>query len=136
MTQPDQSTPRTDHWNIELPRVDITPNKAAGIIILISRMIEDKLGEFDKLNEAAAEAKVEAEVTFAKAYMEAAPRPVEERRQIAMLAAADARFASDLAERKVKACSKALDKLHGDSDSARTISATARDEMKSLGGQP
>jgi hypothetical protein len=126
----------TDHWDMEHPRVDITPNKAAGIIIHISRMIGDKVEEFEKLNEAAAQAKKTAEVCFAEAYLGAAPRPLEERRQIAMLAAADARFDADVADRLVKACSKALDKLHADMDSARTISATARDEMKSLGGQP
>jgi hypothetical protein len=115
------------------PQVDITPNKAAGIIIHISRLIEAKLREFDQLNEVAAQTKKEAEVVFARAFLEST-RPMDERRQIAMLAAADARFAADAAERQVKACSKALYKLSGDMDSARTISATARDEMKSLGG--
>lgn len=126
----------TDHWDMDYPRVDITPNTAAGIIIHISRLIKDKIKEFEKLNDEAAKAKKTAEVTFARAYLEAAPRPLEERRQIAMLAAADARFDADAAERKVKACDKALRALSDDQDSARTISATARDEMKSLGGQP
>lgn len=123
----------TDHWEMDLPRVDITPNKAAGIIIQISRMIDAKLTEFEQLNAVSADAKKQAEVVFAKAYLMAEGHPVEERRQLAMLAAADARFDADVAERQVKACSKALDKLHGDMDSARTISATARDELKTLG---
>lgn len=126
----------TDHWDMEHPQVDITPNTAAGIIIHVSRLTKAKIKEFEKLNDEAAEAKKNAEVTFAKAYLEAEMRPQEERRQIAMLAAADARFDADVAERKVKACVKALDSLSEDSDAARTISATARDEMKSLGGQP
>jgi hypothetical protein len=126
----------TDHWDMEHPHVDITPNTAAGIIIHISRLIRAKVAEFKDLNEVAAKAKKTAEVEFARAYLNAAPRPLEERRQIAMLAASSARFDADVAERLVKACSKALDSLSADLDSARTISATARDEMKSLGGTP
>lgn len=126
----------TDHWDMEYPRVDITPNTAAGIIIHISRLHKAKIKEFEKLNDESAEAKKKAEVVFARAFLEAEHRPMDERRQIALLAAADARFDADVAERKVKACEKALWALSDDQDSARTISATARDEMKSLGGQP
>lgn len=126
----------TDHWEMDHPQVDITPNKAAGIIIHISRLIKDKIKEFEQLNDDAAKAKKEAEVVFARAFLEADHRPMDERRQIAMLAAADARFNADVAERKVKACDKALKALSDDQDAARTISATARDEMRSLGGQP
>jgi hypothetical protein len=126
----------TDHWDMPYPRVDITPNTAAGIIIHISRLTKAKIEEFEKLNDEAAKAKKNAEVVFARAFLEAEHRPMDERRQIAILAAADARFDADAAERKVKACEKALWSLSDDSDSARTISATAREEMKSLGGQP
>ncbi|GGK62138.1 hypothetical protein Sme01_04110 [Sphaerisporangium melleum] len=126
----------TDHWDMDHPQVDITPNKAAGIIIHISRMIKDKIDEYERLNNEAAEATKTAEVTFAEAFLKAEHRPMDERRQIAMLAAADARFNANVAERKVKACDKALKALSDDQDAARTISATARDEMKSLGGHP
>lgn len=119
----------TDHWDMDHPQVDITPNKAAGIIIHVSRLIKTKIEEFEELNDESAKAKKKAEVTFARAYL-GAVGPQEEKRQIAMLAAADARFDADVAERKVKACAKALDSLSEDLDAARTISATARDEMK------
>jgi hypothetical protein len=126
----------TDHWGAEYPQVDITPNTAAAIIIHISRLHKEKIKEFERLNDEAAKAKKNAEVAFAEAFLRAESRPMDERRQIALLAAADARFDADVAERKVKACDKALWSLSDDQDSARTISATARDEMKSLGGQP
>jgi hypothetical protein len=126
----------TDHWGAEYPQVDITPNTAAAIIIHISRLHKEKIKEFERLNDEAAKAKKNAEVAFAEAFLRAESRPMDERRQIALLAAADARFDADVAERQVKACDKALWSLSDDQDSARTISATARDEMKSLGGQP
>lgn len=126
----------TDHWDADYPQVDITPNTAAAIIIHISRLQKAKIKEFEELNEAAALAKKNAEVVYARAFLGAEHRPMDERRQIGLLAAADARFDADVAERQVKACDKALWSLSDDQDSARTISATARDEMKSLGGQP
>lgn len=126
----------SDHWDEEYPSVDITPNTAAAIIINISRLQKAKLEEFEQLNDASAKAKKNAEVVYAEAFLRSEGKPMDERRQIAILAAADARFDADVAERKVKACEKALWALHDDQDSARSISATARDEMKSLGGQP
>ncbi|WP_326643041.1 hypothetical protein OG884_06200 [Streptosporangium sp. NBC_01755] len=126
----------TDHWDSKLPAVDLTIGQLNGIIIAISREGRDRVEELKKLNTKAAEARANAEVVFARAFMNADGRPMDERRQIAMLAAADARYKADLADREVAALKKAIDSGRDDMEAARTISANVRDELKTLGGQP
>ncbi|MER7213542.1 MULTISPECIES: hypothetical protein [Streptosporangium] len=126
----------TDHWDSVHPAVDLSIGQVNGILIALSREGRDRIKELKALNKQAAEAKANAEVTFARAFMNAEGRPMDERRQIAMLAAADARFQADLAEREVAAFKKAIDAARDDLEVARTISANVRDELKTLGGQP
>ncbi len=126
----------TDHWDTPHPSVDLSLNQVNGILIALSREGRGRVKELERLNAKAAETRKTAEVEFARAFMRAEGRPMDERRQIAMLAAADARYNADLADREVAAFKKAMDAGRDDLEVARTISANVRDELKTLGGQP
>jgi hypothetical protein len=111
---------------------DLTPNGIAANLIQLSYELDDLVKEYRGLGEGAADAKREAEVAYAKAYMSAAGT-VEERRQAAIEAAVDARFIADLAERKVSGCREAIRAVHARIEVGRTLSATTRDEMRLAG---
>lgn len=111
---------------------DLTPQGIAVNLVQLSHDLDDLVAEYRQLGEEAANAKRDAEVAYAKAYM-TAEGTVEERRQAAIAAAVDARYKADLAERKVAACREAIRAVHARIDVGRTLSATTRDEMK-LGG--
>lgn len=111
---------------------DLTPNGIAANLIQLSYELDDLVNEYRDLGDGAAEAKREAEVAYAAAYM-AAGGTVEERKQAAIEAAVDARYTSDLAERKVSGCREAIRAIHARIEVGRTLSATTRDEMKLAG---
>ncbi len=110
----------------------LTPHGIAVDLVQLSHDLDDLVAEYRQLGEEAANAKRDAEVTYAKAYM-TAEGTVEERRQAAIEAAGEARYKADLAERRVAACREAIRAMHARIDVGRTLSATTRDEMK-LGG--
>jgi len=114
------------------PGADMTPNEIASHLIQLSGALDELVTEYRGLGDAAPEAKKKAEVAYAEAYMRA-EGTVEERRQFAILVAADERFAADLAERKVSGCREAIRAVHARIDVGRTLSATTRDEMKLAG---
>lgn len=122
----------TDPWTQPAIEVDLTPNLIASILINLSRELRALVAELKRLGRKAAQARKDAEVAFARAFMTASG-PMDERRQTAMDAAADARFKADLADREVAGCKAAIQALHADIDVARTLSATTRDELKTLG---
>ena len=121
-----------DPWTQPITQIDLTPNLIASILINLSRELRALVIEYKRLGRKAAGARKDAEVAFARAFMTASG-PMDERRQIAMDAAADARFKADLADREVASCKAAIQALHADIDVARTLSATTRDELKTLG---
>jgi hypothetical protein len=114
------------------PGADMTPNDIARGLIHLGRQLDELVREYGDLGEAAAEAKRAAEVAYAEAYMRA-EGAAETRRQAAILAAADARYDAELADRKVASCREAIRAVHARIEVGRTLSATTRDEMK-LGG--
>ena len=99
----------------------------------LTRQLDAKVTEYAQLSDAAAAARRDAEVAFARAFL-TADGPMDIRRQIAMEKAADKRFGADVAERKVAACKEAIRALHLKNDVGRTASANVRAEMTALGG--
>jgi hypothetical protein len=116
----------------DLPSADMTPNQIAAALIELGRTLDKLVKEYRDLGEAAADAKRDAELAYARAYM-AAEGTIEDRRQTAILDAADPRYLSDLAERKVSGCREAIRAVHIRIEVGRTLSATTRDEMKLAG---
>lgn len=114
----------------------MTPNEIAQALIALGRDLDALVKEYRLLGEAASAAKRAYEVAEARAYLNASG-PVEERKRIAIEQTADARFALDLAERRVLGCREAIRAVHARIEIGRTLSATTRDEMKLAGvGQP
>lgn len=105
----------------------VDPQAVINRIAKLEHAMDELVDELKRLNGEAAEAKKAAEVAFARGYLEAGG-PVEERKQQALIAAADARFAADLADRKVAGCKEALRAIHAHLDAARTIASTVRAE--------
>lgn len=111
---------------------DMTPNAIAANLIQLSYELDDLVKEYRALGDGAAEAKREAEVAYAKAYMSTSGT-VEERKQAAIEATTDQRYVADLAERKVAGCREAIRAIHARIEVGRTLSATTRDELKLAG---
>ena len=111
---------------------ELTPHGIAVNLVQLSHDLDDLVAEYRGLGEESANAKRDAEVAYAKAYM-TAEGTVEERRQAAIEAAVEARYRADLAERKVAACREAIRAVHARIEVGRTLSATTRDEMRLAG---
>lgn len=110
----------------------LTPNEIAANLISLTRDLDALVKEYKQLGAKASGAKRAAEVAYARAYLETAG-PVEERKQTALLKADEQRFQADLAEREVAGCKEALRAIHARIEVGRTLSATTRDELKTLG---
>lgn len=112
--------------------MSLTPNQIAQGLIDLTRDLDALVKEYKALGAKAAEAKRAAEISYAKAYMQTGGT-VEERRQTALQIAAEQRFQADLADREVAGCKEALRAIHARIEVGRTLSATTRDELKTLG---
>jgi hypothetical protein len=110
----------------------MTPNQISAFLIELGRTLDALVKEYRDLGDAAAEAKRDAELAYARAYM-GTEGTVEERRQAAVLATSDARYMADLMDRKVTGCREAIRAVHARIEVGRTLSATTRDEMKLSG---
>lgn len=108
---------------------ELTPNEIAKRLIVLSRQLYAKVGELRELGEVAANARRDAKVAYAQAFL-STEGPMDVRRQQAELAAAEARLRADIAEQEVSACKEALKAIHAAIDVGRTLSATTRDEMR------
>lgn len=112
--------------------MSLTPNQIAATLMQLTRDLDALVKEYKALGAKASEAKRASEVAYARAYMQS-EGPVEERKQSAILAAAEQRFQADLAEREVAGCKEAIRAIHARIEVGRTLSATTRDELKTLG---
>jgi hypothetical protein len=118
----------------------LTPVQVGRFLMGLARRLDELVDEYRALGRKAAEAKRDAAIAEAKAYIESAPGPgdpkrtVDERKAITTLGCADELFAADLAKHEVDACREALRALHARLDVGRTLSATSRAEM-AMGGQ-
>lgn len=110
----------------------LTPAQLVQRLIELERRLDELVAEYKTLSENAAEAKRDYELAYARAYMEAVG-PVEERKQATITQTSDARFAADLADRRVASCREAIRAQHAHIEVARTLSATTRDEMRLAG---
>jgi hypothetical protein len=115
--------------------VSLTPTQIANGLIELTHALDALVKEYKALGHKASEAKSAAEVAFARAYLNTGG-PVEERKQKALFEASEQRFHADLAEREVAGCKEALRAIHARIEVGRTLSATTRDELKTLGVQP
>ncbi|MFG2001756.1 hypothetical protein ACGFNU_21655 [Spirillospora sp. NPDC048911] len=111
---------------------DLTPNEIAKRLIVLGRQLYAKVAELRDLGEVVSNARKDAKVAYAKAFLEATG-PMDVRRQEAELAAADARLTLDIAEQELSACKEALKAIHAMIDVGRSLSATTRDEMRMAG---
>jgi hypothetical protein len=114
-----------------------TPTDIARWLVELGRQLDAKVSEFARLGDDAAATRRDAEVAFARAFLQS-DGPMDVRRQIAIGQAADKRFAADVAERKVAACKEAIKALHLKIDVGRTASANVRAEiaLASAGATP
>jgi hypothetical protein len=110
-----------------------SPSDIAAWLAQLTRQLDAKIGEYAQLSDEAATAHRDAEVAFARAFLNA-EGAMDARRQVAVLEAADKRFGADIAERKVAACKEAIRALHLKIDVGRTASANVRAELTALGG--
>lgn len=110
----------------------LTPNEIASNLISLTHDLDALVKEYRGLGAKAAQAKRDYEVAYARAYLGTAG-PVEERKQRAVFEAADQRFQSDVAAHEVAACKEAIRAIGSRIDVGRTLSATTRDELKTLG---
>jgi hypothetical protein len=134
------STAITEVDRAEVAQVDITeltPTEVAKRLVVLNRHLYAKVNELQALGKEAADARKRAKVAYAEAFLSAQGNPMDVRKQIAELAAADAKFEADVAEQMVSACKEALKAMHAAIDVGRSLSATSRDEMRLAGvGQP
>lgn len=107
---------------------DLTPNNIARTLMGLSRDLDDTVARFLDVERAAAEAKRDAEVAYARAYL-TCEGPVEERKQKAIEATADQRFVADLTDREVAACKEAIKALHARIEVGRTLASNVRAEV-------
>lgn len=114
------------------PSADMTPNEISAFLIQLGRTLDGLVREYRDLGDAAAEAKRDAELAYARAYLET-EGTVEERRQAAVVETSDARYMADLMDRKVAGCREAIRAVHARIEVGRTLSATTRDEAKLAG---
>lgn len=114
------------------PSADMTPNEIAAFLIQLGRSLDALVKEYRDLGDAAAEAKRDAELAYAREYMRA-EGTVEDRKQAAIEATADVRYVAELTERKVAGCREAIRAVHARIEIGRTLSATTRDEAKLAG---
>lgn len=109
-----------------------TPSDIARWLVELGRQLDAKVTEYADLGDEAAAARRDAEVAFARHFLQA-EGPMDIRRQVAIEHAADKRFAADIAERKVAACKEAIRALHLKIDVGRTASANVRAEIALAG---
>jgi|GEM_PF-2564190 len=124
----------------EQPPDTLTPAQVGRALMGLARRLDELVSEYGELGRAAAEAKRDAAIAEAKAYIASAPEPggpkrtVDERKALTTLGCADELFEADLAKAQVDHCREALRALHARLDVGRTLSATSRAEM-AMGGQ-
>lgn len=107
---------------------DLTPNAIARQLITLGRDLDQLVSRFQDVEKAAAEAKRDAEVAYARAYL-TCEGPVEERKQKAIEATANERFVADIADREVAACKEAIRALHARIEVGRTLASNVRAEV-------
>jgi hypothetical protein len=107
---------------------DLTPNGIARQLITLSRDLDETVERFRDVELAAAEAKRDAELAYARAYL-SSEGPVEERKQRAIEQSADNRFVADVADREVAACKEAIKALHARIEVGRTLASNVRAEV-------
>ena len=85
----------------------MSPNQIAAFLIQLGRQLDALVHEYRDLGDAAAEAKRDAELAYAREYMRA-EGTVEDRRQAAIQAAINERYTAELMDRKVAGCREAI----------------------------
>lgn len=102
----------------------------------LSKKLAAKTDEIAVLDEAAVRARAAHEVAYARAFL-TADGAMDVRKQRAVLDCADAKFAAELAEQKVRAAREAIRTLRDQLDVGRSIGAATRAEFAASGwGQP
>lgn len=98
----------------------------------LSRLLDKATAEAAQLDEDAVRAKAKFEVQFAHAFLRA-EGAMDQRKQVAVLAAADARLVMELAEAKHRACRERIRTLGVQIDVGRTMSAAIRSQFQAEG---
>jgi hypothetical protein len=113
---------------------ELTPREINRVMVRVQHMRHDKVAEIRELMLARDKAEAAATKAFAKAFLEAEGEPMDMRRQIAELAAADLKFAANAAMSLVRACRASMDVLADDWKTCNSAEVDGREEMKAFGG--
>lgn len=107
----------------------VTQTEIVARLAELSRLLDKATVEIAELDEAAVRAKSTYETTFARAFLQA-DGPMDARKQIAVLAAADQRLAMELAEAQHRACRERIKTLGVQIDVGRSMSAALRQQFQ------
>ena len=108
----------------------MNPNQTEIVLRLaeLSRLLDKATDDIAVLDEAAVVAKAAHQVAFARAFLQA-EGPMDARKQIAVLGAADEYLAMELAEVQHRACRERIRTLGTQIDVGRTMSAAGRSQF-------
>lgn len=113
---------------------ELSPREINRVMIRVQRLRHAKVTEIRNLMLARDKAEAAAVKAFAKAFLEAEGEPMDLRRQVAEMAAADLKFAANAAGSLVAACRKSMDVLADDWETCRSAEVDVREEMKAFPG--
>ena len=94
----------------------------------LSRLLDKATADIAQLDEEAVRVKATYQVKFAEAFLKA-EGAMDQRKQIAVLAAADENLAMEIAEAKHRACRERIRTLGVQIDVGRTMSAAVRSQF-------
>lgn len=95
----------------------------------LSLMLDRATDDYRRLDEAAVRAKAAYEVSYARVYLMGDGKPVEARKQRAVLSTADERLEWELAQAKVRAVTERIRTLRSQIEVGRSLNAAYRTEF-------
>lgn len=110
-----------------------TPNEIALRLSELSRALEDLAESLEDLEKAAVAKRHAYELAFARAFLGQESGSVDARKQTAVLAAADEKFAAETAEAVLRAARVRIGTLKTQIETGRSLNALMRSEMALAG---
>jgi phage shock protein A len=98
----------------------------------LSRMLDAATEDIAKSDDFAVKAKASYEVAFAKSFL-SAEGSMDQRKQIAIMACADEKFAMEIAEAQVRAVKERINTLRSQISIGQSLSAAIRQQFSSEG---
>lgn len=110
-----------------------TPSQVALTLMTVSRELDDLTRELKTLDEDYVEKKIAFESAYARAFL-TGEGSVDARKQGAVLATSDQKFAMELAESRVRSTRAALATLRDRIEVGRSLGAAVRSELIATSG--